>query len=257
MKIIKELNLPLNKRVRLIIGKDEERQWRCINHYFQYEEMPMMGFTPDADFSIIIGEKGVLTLAFTGYIKETSSTEFAWRLVEFSSGQESNKVPDLAIAQIEGEGDTIKELFQSFLLENQLLGYVEELDTSFQLILHGVSHHVSDPHRGLNAALLLSKFLQQLSLEAQGSQYIEMLNQYFTDSFFGEKLEIAVTEEILGRLTVNVGICRYHRYGEASLTLNCRYPMGVNPDELKNYIAERLAPYQLKLTSVEHIPSIM
>ncbi|SHE71408.1 succinyl-diaminopimelate desuccinylase [Seinonella peptonophila] len=256
MKIIKELNLPVHKRVRLIIGTDEEHQWRCVNHYFQHEEMPTMGFTPDADFPIIIGEKGLLSLTFTGQIKEIHSKESTWRLEEFSAGQESNKVPDLAIAKIEGDGDVfiVKELFQSFLLEHQTHGYAEEMDTGLQLVLHGVAHHAFEPNRGLNAALLLSKFLQQLSLDFQGSQYIEMFNQYFTDSFFGEKLGIAVTEEVLGSFTINVGICRYRQDGESSLTMNCRYPMGVNPDGLKERIAERLASYQLKLTNVEHLP---
>lgn len=46
MKIIKELNLPLSKRVRMIIGTDEESDWRCVDHYFKHEEMPTMGFAP-------------------------------------------------------------------------------------------------------------------------------------------------------------------------------------------------------------------
>ena len=30
MKIVKELGLPINKRVRMILGTDEESQWRCV-----------------------------------------------------------------------------------------------------------------------------------------------------------------------------------------------------------------------------------
>ena len=63
MKIIKELDLPLQKRVRMIIGTDEESQWRCVNHYFEVEEMPTLGFAPDADFPIINAEKGIWDFA--------------------------------------------------------------------------------------------------------------------------------------------------------------------------------------------------
>ena len=59
MKVIKELGLSLNKRVRMIIGTDEESNWRCVNHYFEVEEMPTVGFAPDADFPIINAEKGI------------------------------------------------------------------------------------------------------------------------------------------------------------------------------------------------------
>ena len=52
MKMVKESGLALTKRVRLIIGTDEESDWRCVDHYFNHEEMPTMGFAPDADFPI-------------------------------------------------------------------------------------------------------------------------------------------------------------------------------------------------------------
>ncbi|MDR4156834.1 dipeptidase PepV, partial [Bacillus cereus] len=57
-KIVKELGLHLYKRVRMIIGTDEESNWKCVDHYFKNEEMPTIGFAPDADFPIINAEKG-------------------------------------------------------------------------------------------------------------------------------------------------------------------------------------------------------
>ena len=47
----------------MIIGTDEESQWRCVNHYFEVEEMPTLGFAPDADFPIINAEKGIWDFA--------------------------------------------------------------------------------------------------------------------------------------------------------------------------------------------------
>ena len=57
LKIIKELGLPVSRRVRFIIGTDEESGWKCMDRYFQTEEMPDFGFSPDATFPIINGEK--------------------------------------------------------------------------------------------------------------------------------------------------------------------------------------------------------
>ena len=59
MKLVRELGEPLNKRVRMIIGTDEESNWRCVDRYFEVEEMPSIGFAPDADFPIISAEKGI------------------------------------------------------------------------------------------------------------------------------------------------------------------------------------------------------
>ena len=69
MKIVsdycKENNLKLNKRVRLILGLNEERDWKCIEYYKKHEEAPTIGFSPDSDFPCIYAEKSVLSCNLT------------------------------------------------------------------------------------------------------------------------------------------------------------------------------------------------
>ena len=65
MNIVKELYPSLAKRVRIIVGTDEESSWRCVDTYFKNEEMPMMGFAPDAVFPIIHAEKGIADFEWT------------------------------------------------------------------------------------------------------------------------------------------------------------------------------------------------
>lgn len=60
MKALKDEGIPVNKRVRLILGTNEETGWEGINYYMKNEETPHMGFTPDADFPAIHGEMGIL-----------------------------------------------------------------------------------------------------------------------------------------------------------------------------------------------------
>ena len=59
-------NYKLNKRVRLIIGLNEENDWKCIDYYKSHEEAPTVSFSPDADFPCIYAEKSILSC----YIKE-------------------------------------------------------------------------------------------------------------------------------------------------------------------------------------------
>ena len=51
----------IRKRVRLILGLNEENDWKCINYYKKHEESPSIGFSPDADFPCIYSEKAILT----------------------------------------------------------------------------------------------------------------------------------------------------------------------------------------------------
>ena len=46
----------------MIIGTDEETGFRCVDHYFKQEEMPTIGFAPDADFPLINAEKALQSL---------------------------------------------------------------------------------------------------------------------------------------------------------------------------------------------------
>ena len=55
-------NLKINKRVRLILGLNEENDWKCIDYYKSHEEIPTIGFSPDANFPCIYAEKHILSV---------------------------------------------------------------------------------------------------------------------------------------------------------------------------------------------------
>jgi len=55
-------NLKINKRVRLILGLNEENDWKCIEYYKSHEEIPLVGFSPDANFPCIHAEKHILSV---------------------------------------------------------------------------------------------------------------------------------------------------------------------------------------------------
>lgn len=254
LKLIKELDLPLSRRIRLIVGTDEETHWRCMKRYFQTEEQPLMGFTPDADFPIIIGEKGLLEMVLhRQFSKSNRSDHGDWELLSFQAGERSNKVPDFAIAQLEGEGDVfaLKEQYQDFLLQRRIHGYAEETDEGVQLILRGVAHHAFEPEKGVNAALVLSQFLQTLSLDDRGSQAIDFLNRYFVDSFAGEKLGIADKDDVLGHLTVNLGVCSYQRNEPQTMHLSIRYPQSTDSEQLVEQLKAILAPEGVQVTVLD------
>ena len=61
MKAIKD-SISVSKRVRLILGLNEEKSWKCINYYKKHEEHPTIGFSPDANFPGIYAEKGIMSI---------------------------------------------------------------------------------------------------------------------------------------------------------------------------------------------------
>ena len=53
MKLLRDSGIRLNKRVRLIMGCNEETGSRCMQHYNKVAEELSCGFTPDANFPCI------------------------------------------------------------------------------------------------------------------------------------------------------------------------------------------------------------
>ncbi|MGL4819435.1 MAG: Sapep family Mn(2+)-dependent dipeptidase, partial [Bacilli bacterium] len=74
MVLLKQIGIKPNKKVRLILGTDEESSWKCMAYYKEHATMPAFGFTPDADFPVTFAEKGLMDLYIT--IPRTNEREF-------------------------------------------------------------------------------------------------------------------------------------------------------------------------------------
>lgn len=241
LKIVKELGIKTNRRARIIIGTDEESSWQCVDHYFKHEEMPAMGFAPDADFPIIYAEKGIFDCTLMqDYIGEEQDGEF--RLKSFKSGLRLNMVPDLAVATLTGPVSTIVDSFQHFLSEHDLKGSYELEGDEITLKVNGVSAHGMEPKNGVNAGTELIKFLHTLNVDSKADDFIGFAHDYLVDDSRGHSLGIATSDDISGDLTMNVGKLAYDQASGGTLGLNIRYPVtheiSSSIDQLNNKASE-------------------
>ena len=88
LKIVKDLNIPLSKRVRIIFGSNEETGFKDIPYYLNNEEPPISGFTPDCKFPAVYGERGILDITICS--KKLSDSG----IKSINGGFRSNVVPD-------------------------------------------------------------------------------------------------------------------------------------------------------------------
>ena len=164
MKIIKELGIDLNKRVRLILGTDEESDWRCVEHYFQHEEMPSMGFAPDADFPIIYAEKGIADFDLVLSADSAEQDEYDVEVLEFSAGRRYNMVPDYASASLHvlNYQTEIVQRYEDYKKQHSLGGACHVDKGTLVLEFEGVSAHGMEPDLGRNAGIHMADFLSSL-----------------------------------------------------------------------------------------------
>ncbi|GBG96374.1 dipeptidase PepV [Lactococcus termiticola] len=253
LKIIKELGLPLSKKIRFIVGTDEESGWGDMDYYFEHCDLPLpdFGFSPDAEFPIINGEKGNVS----EIVKFNGKNAGATVLHSFKSGLRLNMVPEVATAVISGEVADLQAKLDAFLAENaskNLTCEIEEAAGKYTLTMHGKGAHGAMPEKGVNAATYLALFLQQLSFADGAKAYIDFAADLLLEDHEGEKLGIAYTDELMGNTSMNAGVWVFDENGEASIALNFRFPQGNTPERMQEILAGKAG-----VTEVEIAPHVM
>ena len=224
VKLLDKLGVKWNKRVRVIIGSDEETGFRCVEAYFKHEEQPASGFTPDAMFPLVYAEKARAT--FDQKLKFVlEDGNYNYKLVKFNGGQVLNMVIASAKAELVGEVSDIKEKFENFLAQEKLDGEVTVEDT-IKLTLKGKAAHGSTPQYGINGATKLAEFLSTLGLDNNGKNFVNYIVEKLANDPFGEKLGINYSDNEMGEATYNYGILDYDLEKKVGIvSTDCRHPM--------------------------------
>ena len=194
MKAVQE-KMKVNKRVRLILGLNEEKNWKCINYYKQNEEQPTIGFSPDADFPCIYAEKGIITVKF-----EHDFGIENCEILELSTGNNAiNVVPKYAMIRLKlNNPDDINKF------TNRDGVHVEKISKdTIRLVSYGKASHAAFPTMGDNAIIKLLRYLKP-------NWYIDRLDEegvfdIESPRAFGGK----EASDESGVLTSNIGIVKY------------------------------------------------
>ncbi|MBP3853200.1 MAG: Sapep family Mn(2+)-dependent dipeptidase [Erysipelotrichaceae bacterium] len=137
MKDVHDAKIPLQRRVRILFGTAEEAgDWEDIENYKKHEEWPTFGFTPDADFPALYGEKGMLHAMISMPLHHSG-------FLDVQGGSAPNMVADHAKGQIARD---------------------QWIETT------GKSAHGSKPETGINA---ISKLMEKAGQTPLGKWYTQ------------------------------------------------------------------------------------
>ncbi len=210
-----------NKRIRFILGCDEESGWLCMDRYQKTEEMPVMGISPDGDFPVINCEKGIVYHKISFPLPEN--------VISFSGGERANMVPDSAKCTLKYDRDILSKL------TNCQCDYSIDYDT-VTIQTRGTSCHGSHPENGDNAIIKLLKILDFIPEMATMSNAFDKSN--------GENINLNLHDEVSGHLTQNLGLC-YIKDNNLVFELDIRHPISFDKDTLTSILQNNL-PFSVK-----------
>jgi succinyl-diaminopimelate desuccinylase len=239
MKIVQELGVKLNKKVRLILGTNEESGMASLDYYFKKEKMPDLAFSPDATFPAIHAEKGILDLKFSAEIEEKAAKE-GIKLIEIKGGNATNMVPDYAEAVISGiEKEELKELLKELEYDQDELEIKAE-NNNIILGYHGISAHGSMPEDGKNAISYLIDILAELPFAAAGVRdFFSFYKNKIGLEYDGASIGCKDQDDVPTALTFNTGIIKGDQ-SKIQFIVNIRYPVKSSAEKVVSDIKTEL-----------------
>lgn len=249
MQAIKECKLPITKRARLLLGTDEETLARGIYYYLERDEVPVCGFSPDAEFPIIHAEKG--TIRFQYHLPAADED-----IKLLDAGTRLNVVPDHASAKLCGVTEAqIASCAEKLALKASITSKKEE--DCIKVDVHGVASHASYPQEGINAIQNLLLLLKALYPEANSDlkKSIHALADLLKDETNGFSAGLSCKDEVSGSLTLNTAIIKVDKEN-SFCKFDIRYPVTHDGEALLKEL-ELLAPQCLaRYELIQHKPPL-
>ena len=247
MKAIRDAGIPLKKGIRLILGCDEESDWEDMAYYGAHEQIPDVGFSPDAGFPLINTEKGMMVLSLCAPAAETGL-----KILEMATGDRVNVIPGECTARVEG-GAELAEKVRAYAEKTGLPYTAEVKDRSVVLTATGIPGHSAYPEGRRNAIGMMLLLLRELGAEGPVATLAEAVGMEHD----GKSLGCACEDEVSKQLTCNMGILHLED-GLWKGTLDFRCPVTADQEKLKEAAAAHLPGIDVRVAVQKpphHVPA--
>ena len=214
---LRDSGLAISKRIRILFGCNEETGSQDVKYYLQKGgEVPVMGFTPDAEYPVINGEKGIINVTFGADYPQ----EGELKLLSIQGGTAANVVPAFATAKIGCCPLTAARLAK---LNARSMRFIPK-EYGVLVESYGINAHGSTPQLGENAIGRLLMALDTLPFQGKLAELIHFLAEKLGMETDGASAGIALHDKVSGGLTLNLGTLKADE-SHLSLTINYRYPV--------------------------------
>ena len=259
MKAVME-KAKVNKRVRLILGLNEENDWDCIEHYKKTQESPTIGFSPDADFPCIYAEKSIMN-CFVSMKYQSSNSCINIKEINCNNNA-LNVVPKFCSITLSIDDkkilmcefiDSIKNIISEYNFE---IDVYKISDQEIKLTSHGVQAHAAHPDLGINAISRLIIVVNHLFKQYNTTiEVFDFFSKYLNLEHNGKSLGIDFEDES-GKLTLNVGRLTLEN-SILEIGMNLRVPIHTSTTSIKEAFLKYCKLYpNINFNDKDFMPSL-
>jgi dipeptidase D len=262
MKSLKDLQLPLSKRIELYVYMAEESDWEPLVQFVKSHPLPQVNVTLDAEYPAVTAEKGYGTLAVT--LPKLQAPEAAAAagdgaadgtgvgtyIGQFAGGFFGSQIPEDAQATIVNASPALEAQVRARGAKQSGMRYgFEWAGRDLVVTAKGLSAHSSKPEDGVNAISMLADALAVRPWPDSGAGgVVNFLNEMVGTGYFGEKFgNVAYRDAFMGPMTFAPTVIRQKEEGEPrgiEVSINIRRPQGKTAEQLNNEINAALAQWQ-------------
>ncbi len=254
MDYLKENNIAIKKRVRLIVGLNEEKDWKCIDYYKKHEEIPTLGFSPDSDFPCIYAEKSVISLQLCEKLSEIQYTlrnrlsmqESQLSIEEIDCNQNAiNVVPKFcSVTLFLKDSKYMSELISTCKQTIEECDYDIDLykidEHHLKISSYGIASHSAHPELGKNAISKLIIVISHIFSKWHISfPLFEDFCKLIGDDYTGKNMELNIKDES-GALTLNPSQL-FIKDNKVCISINLRVPVHTKPEEVIEKFKEKFS----------------
>lgn len=249
LKILKDMQVPLKKKVRLIVGANEETDWKCVDYYFNKKKIapPQISFTPDAEFPLKHAEKGVFQYQLITKLKEDLVLE---------GGNAYNSVAEYAYVLLPADKKTeIEDRLKQWEAYTGCRYACSEEESQLKLEAFGFAAHAANPSKGTNAITGIMKAVDDLHMENELGSIAHFYMEKIGTDLYGENMGVGLEDEVSGRLSFNVGKVETID-GKLIFSIDNRVPVTYQCEDAQKRIEETLKNTRFKFENPQITESI-
>lgn len=236
LKYIKQLGIKLDKRIRLIVGCCEERGSHGLKYYVEKEGHIDYGFTPDASFPCIYGEKGGVGAVFRS--KNTN-------IINIQGGMVPNAVCNEVNVELKKE--SVNEVKLKEYFDKEKVKFEFNRKDNDCLTVYGVAAHASTPQLGVNA---IGHLFASLEFAGYKDDFVTYYNKHVGLKVDGSSVDCKLKDEY-GDLTFNNGMI-YMKDGQVEGTIDMRVPVTFDTTVVADKLKVELNDENGELVSVRN-----